>query len=393
VRFLVSLGAGIFSWAARHDSGIFGSVLLPFARPAFAHFCAGETLKDCVAVSKRLESGACVRCIVDWSVEEREDAGAWDYNSARKAETLQTASNALGESAAFMPVKLTALLSPALLERMTQKTSAGMDHEAMMCDPREGLEISDRELLETALGRLRQLCTVARECRVPLLLDAEQTDRQPAVHALARLLQQEFNVDGQIVIYDTLQMYLKSSEARLEACLAAARDGGYTYAVKLVRGAYIEQEKSGGNVHTSKENTDAAYDAAAAHLLSAIAARETGVGGHSAVRVALLLATHNRQSLERATQEMERLGLARNHHCVHFAQILGMVDNLTNALGIAGYNASKLVVFGEIREVLPWLLRRVQENRDAFGAQAGELHVLRTELLRRLLPMTEKSAP
>ncbi|CAE8626839.1 unnamed protein product [Polarella glacialis] len=81
---------------------------------------------------------------------------------------------------------------------------------------------------------------------------------------------------------------------------------------------------------------------------------------------------------------MERLGLARSDSRIHFAQILGMVDNLTSALGLAGYNASKLVVFGEMREVLPWLLRRVEENKDAFGSQASELEVLRRELYRRL---------
>merc|ERR1712176_804173 len=106
---------------------------------------------------------------------------------------------------------------------------------------------------------------------------------------------------------------------------------------------------------------------------------------------AVMLATHNRASLEHAVAEMARLGLSRDHPGVHFAQILGMVDNLTNSLGLAGYNASKLVVFGEIREVLPWLMRRVQENRDAFGAQANELPVLRTELKRRLMAFGSSS--
>jgi len=140
-------------------------------------------------------------------------------------------------------------------------------------------------------------------------------------------------------------------------------------------------------VHTSKEQTDIAYNNAAARLLSEISVSDVAgdVLGCPVPRAALLLATHNRRSLELATSEMRHLDLARGHCNVHFAQILGMVDNLTNALGLAGYNASKLVVFGEMREVLPWLLRRVQENRDAFGAQAAEMSVLRKELWRRLV--------
>ncbi|CAE7736037.1 PRODH2, partial [Symbiodinium sp. CCMP2456] len=134
-------------------------------------------------------------------------------------------------------------------------------------------------------------------------------------------------------------------------------------------------EQARGVVHGSKEATDAAYDAAAGQVLARVAQ-----GRPSA---ALMLATHNRRSIQQAVTKMEKLGLQRDHANVHFAQILGMVDNLTLGLGRAGYNASKLLVFGEIHEVLPWLLRRTQENRDAFGAQAAEFPVLSRELRRR----------
>jgi len=315
---------------------------------------------------------------VDWSAEEREDEGAWDANALRKAETLRLSAAALGPSAAFVPVKLTALVSPSLLERLTLARAAGKPSgtgAVAGCLPSAGEQ--DVALLSQALARLKRLCSVARDCGVPLLLDAEQSGRQPAVHLIARELQREFNRGDAVVVYDTIQMYLRAAPEHLEEALADARERGYACAVKLVRGAYIEQEMPLGMVHTSKADTDAAYDAAAARLLAEVAAGEG--------RAAALLATHNRESIRRAVAEMARLGLAREHQRVHFAQILGMVDNLTNALGLAGYNAAKLVVFGQMREVLPWLLRRVAENRDAFGAQAAELPVLRGELRRRLL--------
>lgn len=348
-----------------------GSALLWIVRrTTFRHFCGGETLQECVKTSQHLAAGGNVRCIVDWSTEEQEDESAWDGNAEKKAETLRLSAEALGANAAFMPIKLTALVSPSLLEQVTSSIASGAP-EPLAC-----LDGEERARWDAGLERLRGICRAARDSRVALLLDAEQSGRQPAVHLLARELQSEFN-RGTAVVFDTLQMYLSAAPARLEEAMEASRSGGYTFAVKLVRGAYIEQEMPLGVVHGSKADTDAAYDAAAERLLSAM----TGDGS----QVAVMIATHNRASLLKATATMDRLGLARDHHGVHFAQILGMVDNLTNALGLAGYNASKLVVFGRVEEVLPWLLRRLAENRDAFGAQSLELPVLRAELRRRLL--------
>ncbi|CAJ1356378.1 unnamed protein product [Effrenium voratum] len=118
------------------------------------------------------------------------------------------------------------------------------------------------------------------------------------------------------------------------------------------------REKSRGSIHSSKEATDEAFDAAAGRLLSSVAQERPSA--------ALVLATHNRCSLNQAVAKMEQLGLARDHPRVHFAQIFGMVDNLTFSLGLAGYNASKLLVFGEVKEVLPWLVIRAQKGGGFF---------------------------
>jgi len=327
----------------------------------------GENLQECVGEAEAL-ARANVRCIVDWSIEEDEDETSWDVNATRKAEVLRQAAQALGDKVTFMPLKLTALLSPALLEDITKELET--DPDAV-----QKLHPKDQEKLREAILRLSSLCETARDCGVSLLVDAEQSNRQPAVHLVVRELQREFN-KGQSVIYDTFQMYLCSGEGRLDDAMDAARAGGYVLAVKLVRGAYIQQEGPLGIVHPSKSQTDSAYNTAALKLLTAIAQQKADVS--------LMVATHNRRSLEETVAQMERLGLARGDHRIHFGQIMGMVDNLTFALGAAGYNATKLVVFGKLREVLPWLLRRVQENQDAFGAQALELPVYRSELWRRL---------
>lgn len=383
-RRLVDTGSYVLNLALHPGAGVFGEAILRAVRhTVFNHFCGGETIDDCIATARRLNSTASIRSIVDWSIEESSDPAAWDENAKRKAAIIRSAANAMGDAIAFVPLKLTALLSPAMLERMAKLPPSVLHVPVEQW--RQQLSTEDCVFLEHALRRIGDVCQASLDCGVPVLVDAEQSNRQFGVHLIVRELQRKFNTGGSIVVYDTLQMYLTCSAQRLDALVTAAHAGGYTYAVKLVRGAYVESEARLGTLHVSKDATDIAYDQAARKLLRIVreCSQASTVGCHIPA-VAVMLATHNRTSIIRATQEMRSLELAPNHDLVHFAQILGMVDNLTIALGLSGYNVSKLVVFGNIREVLPWLLRRMQENKAAFGAQTTEMPVLRAELWRRL---------
>mmetsp|Transcript_75973 Transcript_75973/g.180708 ORF Transcript_75973/g.180708 Transcript_75973/m.180708 type:complete len:428 (-) Transcript_75973:20-1303(-) len=368
---LVRLGAQVLTQACRHPSNPFSAGLLHLTRKtAFSHFCGGETLEECRASAETLRQSG-IRCIIDWSTEEVDDPEAWDEQAECKAATIQRVSAALGGSASFMPVKLTSLLSPGLLEAMTTE----MESEGSFLHmPRHQLSTLQQQQLDEALERLERLCQEADRCGIPLLLDAEQSPRQPAVHTIAAHLMRLYNKAGKVVVYDTMQMYLRSSPERLQSALAAADQGGYTFAVKLVRGAYWQQEVECGKVFISKDETDTAYDSA----IEAILERNN---------VSVVVATHNRQSVQHASSVMERLQIPRHSQSVHFAQILGMVDNITCGLAAAGYNTHKLVVFGKIHEVLPWLLRRMEENRDAFGAQQREMTTLWKELAHRFKPL------
>lgn len=191
---------------------------------------------------------------------------------------------------------------------------------------------------------------------------------------------------------------MRGAERRLQRDLQHARAEGYTMAAKLVRGAYVvgEAERSASTgvpypLLPHKDDTDAAYDRAVSVLLRAIAddaATDGTVSGVGDVAsAACLVATHNRPSVEAAVRQMEALGLRSNHPRVHFAQILGMCDMLTLALGQAGFNSHKLVLFGDFDEVFPWLLRRLDENRDMMGAAQLEVPAIRQELARRLRPL------
>jgi len=240
-----------------------------------------------------------------------------------------------------------------------------------------------RAHLETAELNLGKLCETAQELGIGLWLDAEQSHRQPAIDYLARRLMRRFNVPGKPpVIYNTYQLYLTGAKERVMRDMVHAREHGYVFAVKCVRGAYMISEEAraaerGGPspIHASKADTDLAFDGAVASVLQAIAAGSD---------VGIAICTHNLQSVARAVDKMEALRIVPSNAAVHFAQILGMGDHVTGALRIAQYNVHKLVLFGDFDEVFPWLLRRLDENRDMIGACQSERPLLVREVRRRL---------
>jgi hypothetical protein len=379
------------AFAAAERGGLGSAVAAPLLgitrRTVFEHFCAGEALADCERVATQFR-GAGVRLIVDHSVEEREAPEDWASNLAAKKALLRDAHALLGTDVSYVPIKVTALASPALLETMTaaivaHPDEAWLDAEA---DPTAALDGAECALLASALDNLGSLCEEAARVGVPLLLDAEQSHRQPAIDYLARRLMRRFN--GQRpVLFNTYQLYLRGAGRRVERDVADARLGGYAFAAKLVRGAYIASEAARARelgvappTQPSKEATDAASAACVAAMLRHVAADAA----------ALVVATHNHASVGAATEAMAAHGLPPGHAGVHFAQIMGMCNGLTLSLGAAGHNAHMLVLFGSFGEVFPWLLRRLDENADVMGAGAVEQPLLERELAARLLPLVRR---
>lgn len=354
--------------------------VLAVARVTIFHqFAAGESLADVRAVATRLHQSG-VRCIVDHSTEEIQADDARRANVDIKLALLRTLSEELGGSCAFMPVKVTALIAPTMLERLTTgiPNSSAAPVELNEAAEAAGLDASEHAELATAVQRMRTLCRGAADAGVGLLLDAEQAHRQPAIRVLARHLAAEFNTQGPLV-YDTHQGYLRGCHQRLLADLAHARQHGYVLGVKLVRGAYRSGEgaRDATVLQPSKAHTDAAYDECASTLLAeAISTRP---------RASLLLATHNRPSVERVADALRERAAPLDHPNVHFAQILGMADDMTLSLGMEGFNSYKLMSYGALDDVLPWLLRRLEENHDALGAAADERPLLRHEVRGRLM--------
>ena len=430
---LVSAACSVLLKATESKSAILAPVLWAVRRTAFPHFAAGVHIEECAATATRMSEKAHARSIIDWSSEEAESPEELERNLLSKLELLESVQGTMPSTASFVAVKLTALVEPWLLETVTAEmhavaeaaaaTAAASPADAappvVSLEQLDSLSAADRAAVSAAIARLQTLADAARAANLRLLLDAEQTHRQPAINLMARELQKRTNPRAEQplaeaglppVVYNTFQMYLDDAPlyggTSLAAELAYAKANGFTLAAKVVRGAYIHGETQDGfrdRIRPSKADTDAAYDSAVRSLLESIAA--------DAGSAAVVIATHNEASVVSAVEAMEALSLEPDHPNVHFAQILGMADHLTYALGLgttpaaaaavgattevasssaaaasgtATHNATKLLVYGDFDQVLPWMLRRLQENQDVLGAAARERSLLWRELWRRL---------
>jgi proline dehydrogenase len=238
----------------------------------------------------------------------------------------------------------------------------------------------ERDLLLSFRNRVRKLAKLADELGVSMMIDAEHTYFQPAIDNVAITLMKEFNA-SRPVIFSTYQMYLVDSEWRLQTDLNRAKQGNYYFAAKLVRGAYMELERHRAKelhyddpIHESKEATDDNYNRNVESVVKRMAQGE---------KIEMMIASHNQQSVEHTLRYAEENGLA-NDAPIHFAQLMGMADNLTFLLGHANYKAYKYVPYGAVKEVMPYLVRRAQENSGLMGGAASEIKMLSTEIKARV---------
>jgi proline dehydrogenase len=244
---------------------------------------------------------------------------------------------------------------------------------------RSALTELELELLHNMIGRLSRLAEVAAESNVRMMIDAEHSYFQPAINHAAVELQRRYNKE-EPMIYNTYQCYLKDSHERLVMDLERARREGWFFGAKLVRGAYmvLERERAAKSgypspIHESIEDTHLNYNRCVAEVLEHVA----GEGAE------VMVATHNQASIEATVTLMGQLGIEANKNGVFFGQLLGMADHLTFTLGRNGYRGYKYVPFGPISEVMPYLIRRAQENSDMLGGVGHEMRLLRSELWRR----------
>lgn len=244
---------------------------------------------------------------------------------------------------------------------------------------------SDEEivLMRKMSERLHILAEEADICGTKLLIDAEHTKYQPAIDNLVLELKQKYNAKNRTsrpVIFNTYQCYLKDARERIRTDLQRSERFGFHFAAKLVRGAYMIHERERAKqlkqlspIHDTATDTHTCYNEVIEMLLKHRQWHGPGLE--------IMVATHNKESIQKAVQWMNELNLEPNS--VHFAQLYGMSDNLTYTLGKYCYNAYKYLPYGEVQEVIPYLVRRAQENGDVLGNAKSEVALLQEELKKR----------
>eukprot|EP00051_Salpingoeca_urceolata_P031208 m.10754 g.10754 ORF g.10754 m.10754 type:complete len:587 (+) comp3855_c0_seq2:365-2125(+) len=245
---------------------------------------------------------------------------------------------------------------------------------------KESLSNEELELVKNMFQRLTTLATHAADNGVRLMIDAEQSYFQPAIDNVVLSLQEIYNREFP-AIFNTYQAYLKSSLTSVQHDIERARRHGYHFGAKIVRGAYMVAERERAAklglddpIHDTLQDTHNSYDSIAKYILT-----HQARAGNSEV----LFATHNQLSIEKVTALMKSLGLDRQTGGVYFGQLLGMADHLTFTLGQSNYKAYKYVPYGQVHEVVPYLIRRAQENGDMLGGTAKERAMIGTELRSR----------
>jgi len=326
---------------------------------AFRHFCGGESIDQCKSTIENLAKFN-IGTILDYSVEGKESEE--DFNRSLQ-QTLSTIAKAKGDKhIPFSVFKPSGIGSIQLLEKKN-----------------EGKLLSTEELEQYSrfYTRVLQICQAGYDNNVPIYIDAEESWIQIVVDELAREMMIKFN-RKKAIIYNTLQMYRTDRLSYLTACIEHARTNEYILGVKIVRGAYMEKERERAKkmgypspIHENKAGTDKDYNAAVALCVKHID------------RVYLCAGTHNEASCLELTNLMKEKNITNDHEHIWFSQLYGMSDHITYNLAKEHFNTSKYVPYGPITSVLPYLIRRAQENTSVAGQTGRELSLILTEKQRR----------
>ncbi|MFN2396020.1 MAG: proline dehydrogenase family protein [Bacteroidales bacterium] len=325
----------------------------------FSHFCGGETLEECTATITRFsESG--VKAVLDYAAEGVQKEEEFDEACDRILATIELSQTNPGIG--FAVFKFTGIARFALLEKYGAN---------------EKLNEKEVQELERIKKRADEICNAAKNANISVMIDAEETWIQNAIDRIVEELMEKHNRDTHVV-YHTLQMYRVDKLSYLKEIHKEAQIKGYLPAFKLVRGAYMEKERERAEemnyaspIHPDKPSTDAAFDDAVKFCLENIG------------QISLCIGTHNEQSSIKAAEYMHANNMKPDHENIHFSQLMGMSDHISFNLARAGYNVSKYLPYGPIRLVMPYLIRRAEENTSVAGQTGRELFLIKKELRRR----------
>ena len=326
----------------------------------YKQFVGGTDFEDVQrSVAALAERG--VDSILDYGAEGKESERGMDGFTDEVKRALSFCART--EAAIGSVVKLSGLVRFALLESYNDKV---IDFE----------QIEDVEF-KRGFDRLDGICRLAHDAGTEIYIDAEESWIQSAIDQVAEEMMRRYNRAGHVV-FTTCQLYRHDRLAYLKALHLRSRQKGFYLGLKIVRGAYMTKENKRAAtfglrtpIQSTLADTHRDFNAAAEYCLE------------HRQDIACCVASHNEESVVRHITRMRQLGIPNDHASVRFSQLLGMSDNLTFNLAEAGYNVSKYMVYGPVHEVLPYLVRRAEENTSVTGEAGRELSMLNEEVSRR----------
>lgn len=354
---LVRIGTAVTNFALNLHLPVEGLI----RATVFDHFCGGTTEEDCLPVVDKMFTKG-VSSVLDYSVEAKEDESEFDKALEKTLKTIEFA-----KERAAIPF---AVFKPTGFGRFDLWVKLG-----------EGKAFTAEETTEwkRVVERFEIVCKTAHDNDVALLIDAEESWMQDAADDLVADMMRKYN-KNKAIVYNTLQMYRWDRLDYLKKLHEQAKTDGFHIGMKVVRGAYMEKENKRAEemgyptpICESKEATDINYDNCIKYMVDHIDS------------MAIFAGTHNEDSSYKLIELMKQKGISANDEKVFFGQLYGMSDNISFNLAAHGYHVAKYLPFGPVRDVMPYLIRRAEENTSVAGQTSRELNLISAERKRRKL--------
>ncbi|MCL5244396.1 proline dehydrogenase family protein [Cellulophaga sp. 20_2_10] len=352
---LVRIGTTVTNFAIKAHLPVEGLI----RATVFDHFCGGVNEEDCMPVADKMYDKK-VSTILDYSVEGKEDETHFDDAYEKILHVLDFVKEK--ESIPLAVFKPTGFGRFILFEKVGA-----------------GITLTDAEQLEWSrvVARFDKVCKKAHDLDVALLVDGEESWMQDAADDLCAQMMQKYNKE-KVVVFNTLQMYRWDRLDYLKKLHVKAKEEGFKIGMKVVRGAYMEKENDRAEkkgyptpICASKKVTDDNFDSAVAYMVDNLDA------------MSIFMGTHNENSCYDLVRIMKEKNIAHSDTRIWFGQLYGMSDHISFNLADKGYNVAKYLPFGPVRDVMPYLIRRAEENTSVAGQTTRELSLLKEERKRR----------
>jgi proline dehydrogenase len=352
---LVRIGTAVTNFALKANLPVTGLI----RATVFDHFCGGINEVDCLSVVDKLHTKG-VSSVLDYSVEGKEEEDQFDAALEMTLKTIEFAKERLA-----MPF---AVFKPTGFGRFELYEKIGAN---------EALNTVELAEWNRVINRFDAVCSEAYKKNVSLLIDGEESWMQDAADDLVTQMMQKYNKE-KCIVFNTLQLYRWDRLNYLKKLHEKAKSEGFFIGMKLVRGAYMEKETARAiekgypsPICDTKDATDKNFDETVIYMTDHLD------------QMSIFAGTHNESSTYKLMDLMQKKGIKMNDERIWYGQLYGMSDNISFNLAANGYNVAKYLPFGPVKDVMPYLIRRAEENTSVAGQTSRELSMIKNERKRR----------